>query len=200
MKFLKIVIGTLCVLIIAAFGVALSGIYNVSATVPHLTSTTQFLTLVRDRSIARHSRGIALPSFDTPGLAEAGVIHFNETCRKCHGAPGQPMEEFAEGLYPAAPSLRRIFNRLDRAEVFWVISNGLKMTGMPAFDVNHKPEEIAAMVAFLGKLPELDAQGYREFVEKAEKSGETHHPDASSGQPSPSEAPGHAGTDAQHPQ
>ena len=55
------------------------------------------------------------------------------------------------------------------------------MTGMPAFGVNHEREEINGMTAFLEKLPELDEQGYSQFVKqaKAQGFGEEHHHDAS---------------------
>lgn len=167
MKPLWVVFGTLCILLFAALGFALSGLYNISARVPHLAPTTLLLETVRNRSIARHSNEIMLPSFDQPEFAQSGAIHFDATCQKCHGAPGQPREEFAQGLYPAPPSLRMAMDGLSREEIFWVISNGLKMTGMPAFGGNHKREDMAGMVAFIEKLPDFDDQDYNRFIEEA---------------------------------
>lgn len=177
MKSFKIVFWTVCVLIIAAVGYAVSGLYNISAEVPHLAPTYMFLEMVRDRSVAHHSKSVDLPALDNAALALNGSIHFDETCRKCHGAPGLQQEEFAEGLYPAPPSLETAMDELNSAEIFWIIENGLKMTGMPAFGINHESEEIAGMTAFIKKLPDLDAAGYRQFVDeaKATATGGHHH-------------------------
>jgi mono/diheme cytochrome c family protein len=135
------------------------------------------LEAVRERSIEHHSGDIELPAPGDPAAAMTGAVHFDATCRKCHGAPGKPQEEFAEGLYPKPPSLTESAGELDRKEIFWVIDNGLKMTGMPAFGSNHERDEIIAMAAFIEKLPELDAQGYAQFVKqaKAHGGGEGHH-------------------------
>lgn len=177
MKPFWIVICTLCVLIVAGVGFALSGLYNISAEVPHLAPTYMFLEVIRDRSIAHHSKSVDLPALDNAELARNGSIHFDETCRKCHGAPGLMQEEFAEGLYPEPPSFETDTEELSPAEIFWVIENGLKMTGMPAFGINHEREEIAGMTAFIKILPELDADGYEQFVDeaKAADTGTHHH-------------------------
>ncbi len=177
MKTFFIVLLTICVLIAGAVVFAVSGTYNISARVPHLSLTFQLMELVRDRSVAHHSHEVKLPSFDDPSLALKGVIHFDETCRKCHGAPGISQEEFAEGLYPAPPSLQLSTTDMNRQEIYWIIDNGIKMTGMPAFGINHNSEELAAMTAFIKKLPELDAQHYAQFVQQAGSAdlGENHH-------------------------
>lgn len=177
MKSSWVVLITICVLGAAALGFAFSGLYNVSARVPHLAPTTLLLEAVRERSIEHHSGAIELPAPGDPAAAMTGAVHFDATCRKCHGAPGKPQEEFAEGLYPKPPSLAESAKELDRKEIFWIIDNGLKMTGMPAFGVNHQRDEIIALAAFIEKLPELDAQGYAQFVKqaKAHGGGEGHH-------------------------
>lgn len=177
MKSLGVVLITICALAVAAIAFAVSGIYNVSARVPHLAPTAMLLETVRDRSIARHSGKLVLPSQDDSALAMAGAVHFDATCRKCHGAPGIPREEFAQGLYPKPPSLTESAKELRRKEIFWVIDNGLKMTGMPAFGGNHKSEEIIGMTAFIKMLPDFDEQRYPQFVKqaKAQGGGEDHH-------------------------
>jgi mono/diheme cytochrome c family protein len=60
------------------------------------------------------------------------------------------------------------------AELFWVIKNGIRMTGMPAFGVNHKDEEIRHIVAFVRHVPQLtDAE--RQALKTG--AGEEHHHD-----------------------
>jgi mono/diheme cytochrome c family protein len=194
MKSFWVVLITICVLGAAALAFAFSGRYNVSARVPHLATTTLLLEAVRDRSIAHYSSKIELPPPAAPAAAMVGAVHFDATCRKCHGAPGMPQEEFAEGLYPKPPSLSESTRDLSRKEIFWVIENGLKMTGMPAFGGNHERDEIIAMAAFIEKLPELDTQGYAQFVQqaKAHGGGEGHHHSEPGEEMHPDEHGGHS--------
>jgi mono/diheme cytochrome c family protein len=142
MKPFRIVLSTIGVLIVGVIVFTVSGRYNVSARVPHLAPTALLLEAARDRSIAHYSSKIELPAQADPKAAMVGAVHFDATCRKCHGAPGKSQEEFAEGLYPKPPSLTESAGELDRKEIFWVIDNGLKMTGMPAFGDNHEREDI----------------------------------------------------------
>lgn len=193
MKPLSIVFFTLCALIVAAVSFAVSGLYNVSARVPHLAPTVLLLEAARDRAIAHYSSKIELPAQEDPKAAMVGAVHFDATCRKCHGAPGKPQEEFAEGLYPKPPSLTESARELEPKEIFWVIDNGLKMTGMPAFGGNHEREEIIGMTAFIKKLPEFDEQGYAQFVKQAMAHGlgeDHHHSESAPGVPA-DESHGH---------
>jgi mono/diheme cytochrome c family protein len=194
MKPLKIALITVCALVIAAIAFGFSGFYNVSARVPHLSLTALLLEAARDRSIARYSSKVAPPASEDPEAAMVGAVHFDATCRKCHGAPGKPQEEFAEGLYPKPPSLTESAKELDRKEIFWVIDNGLKMTGMPAFGVNHEQKEIIGMTDFIKKLPEFDEHGYAQFVKEAMAQGldeDHHHGDSASDMP-PEKPHGHS--------
>ncbi len=78
----------------------------------------------------------------------------------CHGAPGVDASAIGEGLNPPAPDLTlpKVQGRTD-GELFWLVQNGLRMTGMPAFGPTHPEEEIWKIVAFLRHLPELTDGG-----------------------------------------
>ena len=171
MKPLSIVICTLCALIVAAVAFAVSGLYNVSARVLHLTPTALLLEAARDRSIAHYSSKIELPAQLDPMAAMVGAVGIALNTRSAY-----------------------------RKEIFWVIDNGLKMTGMPAFGVNHEPEEIIGMTAFIKKLPELDEQSYTQFVEQALANGlgEDHHHGESAPEVHPDEPHGHSHEDYGH--
>jgi hypothetical protein len=145
-----------------------SGVYDVSARVPHRRVIYLLLEGLRDRSVSYHSRSIkSLPRLDDPARIGAGFPHFQEMCRLCHGAPGYLRSEFAEGLYPSPPHLTsdEIRNEITDAELFWVVQNGLKMTGMPAFGDTHSPDQIWSIVAFIRKLPRINALAYLEMIE-----------------------------------
>lgn len=149
------------------------GIYNVAATEPHWNLTHWLLDQVRDRSIATHSRGIAVPPLDDPKFESQGFHHYHAMCRLCHGAPGHERIELARGLYPNPPDLASgdVQRKWTEGQLYWIIKNGLKMTGMPAFGSTHDEDELWGMALFVKRLPGMSA---KEYVERI-KAAETHH-------------------------
>jgi mono/diheme cytochrome c family protein len=146
-----------------------SGIYNVSAMVPHWPITIEILEEARDQSISYHSKGIVAPLLNVSKMEEAGFNHFQYTCRLCHNAPGIAQNEFAQGLYPTPPDLASsdLHLEMNDAEIFWIIKNGLKMTGMPSFGVTHSDQEIWDIVAFVDRLPTLQPDQYKTMLKEA---------------------------------
>ncbi len=178
MRFPVVVLIIIAVLVVAGIVYVSSGYYNMSATQPHWSSTLWVINQVRDHSIEFHSKGISPRDLKDPNLLKMGTEHYHEMCRLCHGAPGQEREEFAQGLYPQAPNLasKRIQGMTD-ANVFWVLKNGIKMTGMPAFGPTHDDDELWGMIAFWRRLPGLTPEHYKEFLQSAgvETEKEEHH-------------------------
>ncbi len=166
------VLGGLFVILAVAGGIyVLGGWYDVSATKPHWEPTLKLLDLVRERSVEVHSEGIAARSLENPGLIADGAQIFNEVCRYCHGAPGVPSAVFAQGLYPAPANLvsEEFRKEFKGAEVFWVVKNGFKMTGMPAFGAAFDDDELWSVVAFLKRQPGLSPEEYDRLIQKADK-------------------------------
>jgi Cytochrome C oxidase, cbb3-type, subunit III len=83
------------------------------------------------------------------------------------------------------------------AELYWIIKNGVRMTGMPAWGATHNNKEIWAIVAFLGKLPEMTAEHYAEMDRAAEAAGDEERGDHAHGEeghvhdPEPEPEPAH---------
>lgn len=171
--FFLVVLVTLVCFIVGGSAFVLSGSYNVAADVPHWRATSWLLELVRERSIEVHSQGITVPPLNQEALVRTGFSHFHEMCRFCHGAPGYPWEEFAEGLYPKPPFLGsdELQNEITDRELFWIIKNGLKMTGMPSFGKTHSDEQLWAIVASVRRLPGLEPEGYKKMVETVSQGG-----------------------------
>ena len=84
-------------------------------------------------------------------------------CVSCHGAPGKAPDEFAKGLNPHAPNLARSTRDMDPSEMFLVVKDGIKMTGMPGFSSTHSDSEVWAMVAFLKRLQTMSPEEYAAF-------------------------------------
>jgi mono/diheme cytochrome c family protein len=167
MKIKAFLLGIVFIIVCAAAFIW-SGWYNIGSDIPHWKITFWLLEEARDRSVGMHSKDIVPPSFNDQNLLEVGFPHFNEMCRQCHGAPGYPRAEYAEGLYPVPPSLASgdVQQELSASELFWIVKHGIKMTGMPSFGKTHTDEQIWGIIAIVKKLPEMDPAAYKEMVKK----------------------------------
>ena len=119
--------------------------------------------------VARTMRRLATPSAvrsmtnpvqPTPEVMEEALEHFADHCASCHSNNGTGDTEIGLGLYPPAPDMRLAPTQdLSDGELFSIIENGIRLTGMPAWG-NGTPEgERAswALVHFIRRLPHLTA-------------------------------------------
>jgi len=141
------------------------GFYNVSARVPHWEITSELIEVLRDRSIIVHSRDIGAPDLGDPALPAKGAGLYQETCIHCHGAPGAQPGSFSQGLCPVPADLLSgsLQTEWNNAQMYWIVDNGIKLTGMPAFGSIYEKQEIAAVIAFLKKLPKMSPEQYRQM-------------------------------------
>jgi mono/diheme cytochrome c family protein len=164
---LALVLVLLVVITGAAGAFIYSGLYNIGADAPHSMIVFNALETLRDNSISRHARGIAVPGdLDTAKRVEAGAALYQEMCTGCHLGPGLGRTELSQGLYPAAPELAR-GDALSPAEQFWVIKHGVKLSAMPAWGKTHSDDLIWDMVAFVRQLPKMGPDQYKAAVASA---------------------------------
>jgi len=173
-----------------------SGAYNVAASEPHSGPVFRLMETARLRSIQNHAKGIEPPAnLGKPERLVAGVSHYAEHCAGCHGAPGVESDDMAEGMYPKPPNLTDVSKRLSSAELFWILKNGIKMTGMPSWG-DHSEDDLWNIVAFLEKLPGMSPDAYHGLTEQAEAAG-GHHVHGGMDMPMPESKPaptdGHEG-------
>jgi mono/diheme cytochrome c family protein len=117
------------------------------------------LNAVSRASIRRHAGRAANPFAGDRAAAAEGLVEFRESCLSCHGAEKVPPAEFAAGLNPGAPSLdSKEIQSMRDGELFWVVSHGIRATGMPAFDGSKDEKEIWKIVTFVRRLPGLTAE------------------------------------------
>lgn len=158
MKLFWLILIIIVVFVLGGLLYLYSGYYDISALHPHQKVTLAILNEVRERSIAFHSKDVTAPPVVDPSVLLAGQKHFQEICRLCHGAPGFRRERFADTLYPNPPYLgSRDIQSMSDKEIYWVIKNGIKMTGMPAFGRMYHDEELWGIVKTVRSLPASNA-------------------------------------------
>lgn len=158
--------------IVAAIGAAVyffGGFYSIAGTQEDPAVVHWALVKVRTVSIVRHANDQPPANLDDPAKAQAGAKEFAEHgCTTCHGAPGATWTKFSEGLRPDPPDLKEVVEDLTPSQLFWVIKNGINMTGMPSFAAaGVKDDDIWLIVAFLKKLPNVSADDYKAWTASA---------------------------------
>jgi len=183
-RWAEIVLATLVVAGIVGGGVMLAGAYDVSAVDNHLAPTYHALDLAMKRAVKVRASNIKVPPLEDPALLARGRALYEEHCAQCHGAPGVAPQPFALGMTPAAANLAHTAKEWQPAEVYWVVKNGLKMTGMPAWEYRLDEGELWAVVAFVEKLPSLSPADYAAMKGTRQPRGpeENSAPDARRGQ------------------
>jgi len=183
MRFLFGVLFGAAAIVVGAIVVASSGRIDVAAT-QHggwNDRLDRWLFRVSSRSIERHAPAATNPFAADPAAAAVGLAHYRENCVDCHGARDVDTSEFAKGLNPGAPMLDMDdVQRMSDGQLFWVISNGVRATGMPAFSPTHSPEEIWKIVAFVRHLPKLSDTEVA-TLKKGREEAEDHHKEGAPG-------------------
>ena len=83
----------------------------------------------------------------------------------CHGNDGSGDTPIGRGLFPKPPNMRSpLTQSKSDGELFYIIENGIRLTGMPAWSVNGShAEESWALVAFIRTLPKLTADDLKQM-------------------------------------
>lgn len=155
-------------LIIGAALFIWTGVYNIGATDKHWAVTNDLIEALRERSIEVRSEDLVPPDdIDDAARLAAGAANYEEMCVTCHLAPGTQATELHEGLYPQPPVFYQNDAEHDEHGLqsnFWVIKNGIKLTGMPAWGGSHTDDEIWSLVAFINRLSVMSDKEYQAFV------------------------------------
>ena len=141
-----------------------AGLVDFSASTPPSRVEERLATFALNRSIAAHAPKTVNPLAASPAAASAGLVLFRTHCVMCHGAPGVDPTEAGASLNPPAPGLTlpRVQKRPD-GELFYIVSHGVKMTGMPSFSGARSDQEIWELVAALRHLPRLTDEEKRQL-------------------------------------
>jgi mono/diheme cytochrome c family protein len=172
--------------IIAAAVFFFGGYYNVAGTAADPGVVRWAVTHVRQASIERHATERAPAQLNDPATVRAGArAYFERGCVNCHGAPGVEWAKFSEGLHPDPPDLKEIANERTPQQLFWIIKNGINMTGMPSFAAIEMPDqEIWSVAAFVKKLPSISDDDFKAWTAPPASAPATPVP-----QPPPAAAP-----------
>jgi cytochrome c553 len=149
---------------VAAGVIIWSGVYNVAASRGHFALTAKVLEVAMRQSVKAHSWHLRVPPLDDPHMIRLGASHYHGGCAPCHGSPGDPKNPIVQHMLPPPTHLPLAVNAWSAEELFWIVKNGVKYTGMPAWVAPSRDDEVWAIVAFLSRLPAINAREYRSLA------------------------------------
>jgi mono/diheme cytochrome c family protein len=106
------------------------------------------------------------PLSSSPELLQESARHFADHCASCHGNDGGGNTEMGRNLYPPVPDMRLpATQELSDGELYYVIHNGVRWTGMPAWGEpgNDNDQDSGKLVLFMRHLPHLTAAEIRDM-------------------------------------
>jgi mono/diheme cytochrome c family protein len=136
-------------------------LFNVGATSPHTKFTMWVTHETMIHSVRRHARDIEAPA-GAVSSAEvlAGFCAFETHCVACHGAAAVARQQWVSGMEPQPPYLLDVTQNFTPSQLFWIVRNGIKMTGMPSWRNAMSEAQTWAVVAWLEASAKLPPQTY----------------------------------------
>jgi mono/diheme cytochrome c family protein len=145
-------------LVAAAAGLVYVRVTGLSARAAPSEAETGLARAVRSFAISGRDRARTNPVPRSEAAVRAGLEHFADHCAVCHGNDGGGVTNFGRGLFPPSPDLRaEPTQRMTDGQLFYIIENGVRFTGMPAFATGtaEGEEESWKLVHFIRRLPRL---------------------------------------------
>jgi mono/diheme cytochrome c family protein len=165
----KVVLG-LAVVAVAGGAVALVSFlrHGISARDEPTAAEAFVARRLRHLAVPRQAREARNPVAPTPEALARARAHFADHCASCHGNDGKGQTPIGRNLYPKAPDMSLPETQsLSDGELFYIIENGVRLTGMPAWG-SPGPENDAEtweLVHFIRHLPKITADELAEMEE-----------------------------------
>jgi mono/diheme cytochrome c family protein len=160
---------TVCVVLAALFvmvvGLAIGAAVlllrgGISARIEPTSIEAALARRLRRFGIDKSYRQLQNPIPASADVVHAGLAHFADHCAICHANDGSGQTAMGRNLYPRTPDLRLAeTQRLRDGELFYIIEQGVRFTGMPGWGDNSEDSQRAswALVHFIRHLPALSA-------------------------------------------
>jgi mono/diheme cytochrome c family protein len=143
---------------VAVFGVAslviVAYTWSFSALPQPGRLATGIVTHFKHWSISRAARSAPPEPPADESSAAAGQMAYGSDCSSCHGLDGRTPSNFGHSMYPRVPDLGSPgVQEWSNAELFWIIKNGIRHSGMPGFARIHPDDTIWDLVHYVRGIP-----------------------------------------------
>ncbi len=125
----------------------------------------------RKLSIPASERDAKNPFAPTAEVLSEARAHFADHCAICHGNDGSGKTEIGQNLYPKTPDMRQAETQdLTDGEIYYIIHNGIRLSGMPAWGGPDRDDDSWRLVLFIRHLPQMTPQETKEMEQFNPKS------------------------------
>lgn len=165
----KIILGvvlTIVVVLIAGAGMALLGLMPTRSNVAPPDWERNLAMSAMDNSVDRHAAHTNNPVPPTDENLIAGAKIYTMNCALCHGDIDRKPSALGRSFYPPAPNL--VTDPVDDPEwhVYFIVHNGVRYTGMPAWDKTLSETDMWKVVGFVTRIEKLP-QGVQDFLKQS---------------------------------
>ena len=147
--------------------VVFGGLYDVGATTQHFQPVYSMAETAMRQSVKLRARDIEEPPLADEQMQLRGAACFRDKCVQCHGAPGVAQHDIGQGMQPIPGPLVDARRHWKPRELYWVTRHGIRLSGMPAWQFHLSDEEIWSLVAFMQRLPDLNAPQFADLMRRA---------------------------------
>ena len=135
--------------------------------------------------IRRNAADLSNPFGPTRDNLKAGQADFDEHCSGCHGLTGNGENRLEADFYPPVAKLTGDTQKWSDGELYFIITNGICMTGMPGFAKEHDPKEIWGLVLWVRHLAHLSPQEKAALESRMRMTTEQHEEMMQESRPEP---------------
>jgi mono/diheme cytochrome c family protein len=119
---------------------------------------TNLANAAKDVSIPLEAGKMKNPLPETDEVVSQGQEVFLGSCAQCHGADGRGDASLGRSMAPPAMDLTSVHvQHWSDAELFWIVQNGVRLTGMPSWKSSISDDDTWKLTRFIHNLPRLDA-------------------------------------------
>lgn len=156
----KFVIAGVVLIFVAAIAVGAASQFTLSALPEPGRAETLLATKAKHYLVRRGSRdGIPPAPANRQAAIKEGDRLFGTECAACHGLSGHSPTDAGRWMYPRAADLTSHDTQsYSDQEIFWIIKNGIRLSGMPAFGKVESDEHTWDLVLYVRMLPTAPQQ------------------------------------------
>lgn len=147
--------------------VVFGGLYDVGATTQHFQPVYTMAETAMRQSVKLRARNIEAPPLADEQMQLRGAACFRDKCVQCHGGPGVAQHDIGQGMQPIPGPLVDARRHWKPRELYWVTRHGIRLSGMPAWQFHLSDDEIWSLVAFMQRLPDLNAVQFADWMRRA---------------------------------
>jgi len=141
----------------AAYGaLTLAGVtFDTSASTPHSTLFARAMHMTMANSVRRRASGQEPPQAARAASLVRGAEAYQRDCAACHGGPGAARAHWASAMLPTPPFLLDMRTHWTHDQLYKLIRDGVKMSGMPAWGELEDAQTLSDLTLFVERLHEV---------------------------------------------